>query len=95
MKLYGIMAAGKAIAAICEPYSYLRQLIADAKCGASFKNNHSEDLAEFILFLAADPDLAIKMGKAGRNYMKEHFTPQIIANQYCEVLGVAQDKAVR
>ncbi len=94
-KVYGIMAAGKAIAAICEPYSYLRQLIADAKCGASFKNNHSEDLAEFILFLAADTDLAIKMGKAGRNYMKEHFTPQIIANQYCEVLGVTEDQAVR
>ena len=87
-KVYGIMAASKAIAAICEPNSYLRQLISNAKCGAAFNNNDSDSLARFILALAADPQLANIMGNAGRRYMKKHFTPQIIARQYCEVLGV-------
>lgn len=87
-KVYGIMAAGKAIAAICEPHSYLRQLITEAKCGDCFNNNSSEDLAKFIMKLASNPELADKMGNAGRNYMKQNFTPQIIAQQYCDVLDI-------
>ncbi|MDJ0594396.1 MAG: glycosyltransferase family 4 protein [Pleurocapsa sp. MO_226.B13] len=87
-KLYGIMAAGKAIAAICKPHSYLRQIVDEAQCGAAFDNNHSESLAEFILTLANNPQMARDMGKAGRNYMLENFTPKIIARQYCQVLDV-------
>jgi len=90
-KVYGIMAAGKAIAAICEPHSYLRQMITEANCGASFDNNHSEQLAEFILSLAADSTMTNEMGQSGRNYLKKHFTPEIIAQQYCEILGINVD----
>ena len=85
-KLYGIMAAGRAIAAICEPHSYLRELIADAECGACFNNNDSQSLAHFILGLADDPSLAITMGDAGRKYLEDNFTPKIIARQYYQVL---------
>ena len=87
-KVYGTMAAGKAIAAICEPHSYLRKLITDAQCGAYFNNNCSEDLAKFIMTLVSNPELVVKMGDAGRNYMEKNFTPQIIAQQYCEVLDI-------
>ena len=87
-KLYGIMAAGKAIAAICEPHSYLRQVVDDAGCGAYFDNNCSQQLADFIMTLANNPQLANDMGNAGRKYMVENFTPKIIARQYCEVLDV-------
>ena len=87
-KVYGIMAAGKAIAAVCEPHSYLRQLITDAHCGVAIDNHNSQKLVEFILTLAAKPDLARNMGDAGRNYLKRHFTPQLVARQYCNVLGV-------
>ena len=86
-KLYGIMAAGKAIAAICEPHSYLRQIITDAGCGAAIDNYKSQDLADFILNLAIDPKLSVSMGLAGRNYMIENFTPKIITRQYCDVLN--------
>ena len=85
-KLYGVMAAGRAIAAICESHSYLRQLIADAQCGACFDNNESQSLARFILSLATDPSLAITMGDAGRKYLENNFTPKIIARQYYQVL---------
>ncbi len=85
-KLYGIMAAGRVIAAICEPHSYLRELIYDAECGACFDNNDSESLAKFILGLADDPSLAVTMGNAGRKYLEDNFTPKIIAQQYYQVL---------
>ncbi|GAB4534802.1 MAG: glycosyltransferase family 4 protein [Pleurocapsa sp.] len=85
-KLYGIMAAGRAIAAVCEPHSYLRQVIADADCGGYFDNYDSQNLAQFILFLASNPSIAVAMGRAGRKYMEAHFTPKIIARQYARVL---------
>lgn len=88
-KVYGIMAAGKAIAAVCEPHSYLRQLIGNANCGECFQNNHSDDLAKFIMTLAADSELTSRMGNAGRSYMEKHFTPQIIAQQYCDILEIS------
>lgn len=87
-KLYGIMAAGKAIAAICEPHSYLREIVSDAQCGASFDNENSRGLADFIMNLAANPELPLEMGKSGRKYMVENFTPKIIAKQYCDVLNI-------
>jgi glycosyltransferase involved in cell wall biosynthesis len=86
-KLYGILASGRPVAAICEKHSYLRQLLTDGKCGASFNNGDGKSLAEFIRFLAADPQLAAHMGKAGRRYLMSHFTPEIIAQQYAQVLN--------
>lgn len=85
-KLYGIMAAGRAIAAICDTKSYLRNLISDAACGACFDHNDSQSLANFIRSLAANPNLAVAMGQAGRKHLEKHFTPEIIAQQYKEVL---------
>ncbi|MDJ0531175.1 MAG: glycosyltransferase family 4 protein [Xenococcaceae cyanobacterium MO_207.B15] len=86
-KLYGVMAAGRAIAAICEPHSYLRQLLAKAQCGACFDNNDSQGLANFILSLASNPSRAVAMGKAGRKYLEANFTPKIIAKKYSQVLN--------
>ena len=88
-KLYGIMAAGRAIAAICEPHSYLRQLIKNANCGGYFDNYDSEGLAKFILSLAQNPSVAKSMGRSGREYMQNNFTPKIIARQYSNVLKVS------
>lgn len=85
-KLYGILAAGRPVAAICEKHSYLRDLIAKANCGAAINNGDGQSLAEFIRFLAADPKLAEHMGMAGRRYLQAHFTPELIAEQYAQVL---------
>lgn len=92
-KLYSILAAGRPIAAICEPHSYLRQLLAEAKCGAAFNNGDGTGLAKFIRSLAIDTQLANRMGNAGRRYLKSNFTPEIIARQYSNLLyqAVFQD----
>ena len=85
-KLYGIMAAGRAIAAVCDSNSYLRTLINNAGCGACFDHNDSQGLAEYIRSLALNSSLAITMGQSGRTYLEKNFTPEIIAGQYKEVL---------
>ncbi len=68
-----------------EKHSYLRELIADANCGAAVDNGDAVALAEFIRQLAADSNLAKKMGKAGRCYLESYLTPEIIAKQYSKV----------
>lgn len=85
-KLYGILAAGRPVAVVCEPHSYLRALVAEAKCGAAFKNGDGIGLAKFIHRLATNTALAQRMGIAGRLYLQCNFTPEIIAQQYFKLL---------
>jgi len=85
-KLYGSLAAGRPIAVICEPHSYLRGVMAAAGCGDTFNLGDSKGLADFIRLLASDPGLVDEMGNSGRGYMERHFTPEIIARQYLKVL---------
>ncbi len=84
-KLYAALATGRPVGVICEKHSYLRELIAEANCGAAVDNGDAVTLAEFIRQLAADSKLAKKMGKAGRRYLESYLTPEIIAKQYSKV----------
>ncbi|BAT55549.1 glycosyltransferase [Nostoc sp. NIES-3756] len=88
-KLYSAFAAGRPIAVICSPYSYLRQLIAEANCGSTIDNGDSHALAQFIRLLNRDQQLAQRMGQSGRQYLRTHFTPKVISEQYFEVLRQA------
>jgi glycosyltransferase involved in cell wall biosynthesis len=85
-KLYSALASGRPVAVICAKNSYLRQLIAEAKCGSTFDNGDSNGLAQFIHLLYSDRQLAESMGQAGRQYLRSHFTPKIISQQYLDVL---------
>ncbi len=85
-KLYAALAAGRPIATICESHSYLRTLVTEAGCGAAFTNGDAAGLAAFIRRLAVAPYLAEQMGQAGRCYLQCHFTPEVIARQYSQLL---------
>lgn len=85
-KLYGSLAAGRPVAAICEPHSYLRSLLAEGRFGRAFSNGDGAGLATFIRTLAADPALARQMGNRGRRYMQQKFTPEQGAHRYFEVV---------
>jgi glycosyltransferase involved in cell wall biosynthesis len=91
-KFYGALASGLPIAVICESHSYLRQLVADARCGETFRNEDSEGLANFIRYLVSHPEVGKRMGSRGRHYLEKHLTPEIIAQQYSQVLYKAVGK---
>ncbi|MEL6940283.1 MAG: glycosyltransferase family 4 protein [Cyanobacteria bacterium J06598_1] len=88
-KLYPAMAAGRPIAAICPPESYLRGLLEDAQGGAAFANGEAIALANYIRQLSQNKAEANRIGMAGRHYMQTHFTPELIAQQYLGVLKKA------
>lgn len=85
-KLYSALSAGRPVAVICPPQCYLNDLIQEAGCGVAIANGDGERLARFIRKLAADTTFAKQMGRAGRQYLKNHFTPEIVARQYLQAL---------
>ncbi len=85
-KLYGSLAAGRPIAAICEPHSYLRSLLTDGGFGKAFDNGDGLGLVAFIRTLMTNPTLASRMGARGRDYMVKKFTPEHCARRYFEVV---------
>jgi len=89
-KFYGCLAAGKAIAVICPPHSYLRGIIDGAQCGRAITNGDGEALAQFIRELQQNPDLSQQMGENGRAYLVKNFTLPKIADQYLKVLENAR-----
>lgn len=86
-KLYGILAAGRPVAAICEPHSYLRNILSAANCGKAFESGCSKDLAAFIRQLKKQPALGQAMGDLGRRYLKKRFTLETIAQKYFEIFS--------
>jgi glycosyltransferase involved in cell wall biosynthesis len=93
-KLYAALAAGRPLAIICEPHSYLRAMLQESGCGEAFSNGDAEGLAAFIRRLAADSPLTKQMGQAGRRYLQSNFTPDLIAQQYSQVLCEAAGEAM-
>ena len=85
-KIYGALAAGRPVAIICAAHSYLDQMVTDGNFGATFRHQDSQGLANFILHLASQPALVQSMGDAGRQYLQTHFTPELIAQQYAQIL---------
>jgi glycosyltransferase involved in cell wall biosynthesis len=85
-KLYAALAAARPVAVICEEHSYLRSVVTDACCGETFCHGDAAGLAAFIQRLAADAQLVKQMGLAGRHYLLSHFTPELIAKQYSNLL---------
>ena len=94
-KLYGSLAAGRPVAAICEPHSYLRSLLQDGGFGQAFDNGDGVGLAAFIRQLMANPALAARMGARGRDYMEQKFTPDHCARRYFEVVDRCVPSAQR
>jgi glycosyltransferase involved in cell wall biosynthesis len=88
-KLYGLLAAGRPIAAICEPTSYLREILNDAQCGVGIDIGDANHLAEYIRYLIKSPGDVEAMGALGRAYCLAHFTLNIIGEEYLNVLCTA------
>jgi glycosyltransferase involved in cell wall biosynthesis len=85
-KLYGYLASGRPIASICPESTYINGMLDKGQCGASFANGNSKGLADFLLNLSQNPDIAKTMGESARKYLENNFSPENIANQYNQVL---------
>jgi colanic acid biosynthesis glycosyl transferase WcaI len=72
-KFYSIAAAGRPILFVGAADGELARLIAGAQCGSQVEPGAAEALAERIMLLAADPDLAERQGGAARQLFEARF----------------------
>lgn len=85
-KLYGILAAGRAIVSISSLGSYLDHLITENDCGCNCPPNNSQQLATIINELAADPKKVTMMGKKARQLYEEKYTFSRALAEYEQIL---------
>jgi colanic acid biosynthesis glycosyl transferase WcaI len=81
-KVQTIMAAARPIVASVDAGSATETVIESARCGLCVDLEDSQALADAILTLYDNPKLANTLGQNGRQYMRNHFTPEIVARKY-------------
>ncbi len=84
-KLYSALASGRPIASICPEHSYLNEIFAAAKCGATVRNGDGEGLARYLYQLSQNPQLTKKLGESGRQYCLKNYTVEKISQDYLKL----------
>jgi colanic acid biosynthesis glycosyl transferase WcaI len=81
-KLLTYMAAGRPIVAAVHPDSEAAKYIRRAKCGLIVPPEEPDLLADAILQLYANRELAIRFGRSARAFAEEHFAKERVLQQY-------------
>ncbi len=89
-KVFDYLAAGRPIVLGIE--GVIREVMEAARCGIGVPHSDPAALAEAVLQLQSNPEQARKMGRAGREYVVEHFDRRRHA---AEFLQMAQEIAKR
>lgn len=87
-KMYGMLAAGKPVAVICPTDNYLREIVDEGNCGACFENGDAQGLADYICWLASNPQFQDKLGNNARKLLERHYTIDQAIPKYIDALGL-------
>ncbi len=88
-KVYGIMAAGRAIGFVGDPCGEVGALVKRFRCGFSVEVGADAELAARIAALADDRTDCIEMGQRARVAFDEHFDLDRAASKWIQVLAAA------
>ena len=85
-KVYGIMAAGKAIIGVLENGTEVRELIEESHCGKCCEPGDYVEIADIIRWYIENANNAEvkQMGMSGRKYLEEKLTRDVSVNRYAE-----------
>jgi len=85
-KVYTIMASARPVIAAVDPGSDAWTLVEQAQCGLCVEPENPHALAEAIRTVYANPALRERLGRSGREHVVQHYTQQVVARQYHELL---------
>lgn len=85
-KLYTSLATGKAIIAISEPHSELREIVDKSGCGVWAELGDAEGLRDLIVTMMNDPDRTAKMGEEARALFERDYTREACSAKYAQVI---------
>lgn len=88
-KLYTSLATGKAIIAISEQRSELRDIVVDNDCGIWAALGDAEGLAEQVRSMMNDPERTGAMGENARTLFERDYTRQACSARYADVILAA------
>jgi colanic acid biosynthesis glycosyl transferase WcaI len=81
-KTYSIMAAGRPYIASVDRGSNVWKLTEAAGCGICVEPENGATLAEAVLFMQSEAEVATAMGHNGRQYVERHFARDVITERY-------------
>ena len=85
-KLLGIMAAGRAVLAICPPDCHMARMIRQERIGFVTANNDVAAARQALLTAKSDPELLQDMGRHAFRYLRENFTLNKAAQAYVDLI---------
>lgn len=88
-KLYTSLAVGKAIVALSEDRSELREIVEGGDCGIWSALGDSQGLADKLRDLIHDKEKSRSMGQRAREVFERGYTRQVCASKYAEVFRLA------
>lgn len=83
-KVFDYMACGKPVILAID--GVIREVVENAGGGIAVRPGDSEALAEAILRLAEDPELAHTLGRQARTYVEAHFDRSLLAAKMLELM---------
>jgi glycosyltransferase involved in cell wall biosynthesis len=83
-KVFDYMAAGKPVLLAID--GVIREVIENAGAGIPIPPGNPEALANAILNLADNPELALQMGKQARQFVETHFNRVNLASKFLEII---------
>lgn len=86
-KLLGIMAAGKATLAICQPHCAMGRMIRDQEIGFVVSNGDVAAARQVLLAAKSNPAVLQLMGENASRYLRDHFTLAQAAKAYLDVIS--------
>jgi len=90
-KLLTYMASGRAIVATAAPESETARVLGRARCGSIVEPESPTKFAAAVLELYRNRDLADRYGDAGRNFVCENFSREVVLRRIESLLREASD----
>jgi colanic acid biosynthesis glycosyl transferase WcaI len=81
-KLFAAMSASRPVIASVDSDSETAEIIRTAQCGLCVPPESPREIAEAILHLKRNPNIALAMGRKGREYVEENLRREVIALHY-------------
>jgi glycosyltransferase involved in cell wall biosynthesis len=88
-KMYEIMATGRPM--LLGTNGESRELGERAGCAVTFSPENAEELAHAVGTLISTPEKSAQLGESGRQYVKDRYDWQLLAQRYLKVLVSAID----
>src|SRR5262249_11739543 len=92
-KFYGIAAAGRPMLMIGDPEGELARIVDSSRCGFPFPEGDAAGLAAKIAVLAADPDLACRLGANARQLIEASASMAASVSKWQTLLGDVVSRA--